>query len=150
MKGGGGAGLGLETTPPAHWAAQLWAEPAHHVRSLVQVHIWGKDSPSMNCRAVAMSPPHPTLALSQCHTSHICAALGLVSLSLPLPLLPAHNSCGTEFALFCVFSRRPKWAQITCPLSLRKRTRIRTRDHDSEGSRFIFWGGLDSRQARGR
>lgn len=39
-------------------------------------------------------------------TFGLCWAL--ISLSLPLPLLPAHHSRGAEFALFCVFSHRRK------------------------------------------
>lgn len=85
----------------------------------------GKDSP-LNCWATSVSPPHPTPPLLNATPDTFGLCWVLIFLSLPLPLLPAHRSCGDEFALFCVFSHRRKGAEITCPISLRNKTRIRT------------------------
>ena len=93
--------------------------------SLIQVHIWGRTL--LNCKAMSMSLPHPSSPLLNATPDTFGLCWALISLSLPLPLLPAHHSHGAEFALFCVFSHRRKGAEITCPISLRKRTRIRTR-----------------------
>ena len=67
----------------------------------------GKDSP-LNCWATSVSPPHPTPPLLNATPDTSVLRWVLISLSLLLPLLPAHCFCGAEFAYFGVFFPQEK------------------------------------------
>ena len=123
-RGLGGGSPGLETPPPAHRSAQLWAEPAHHMRLSSRFTL--REGLSIELLGNVSIPTSSHTSPPQCHTRRLCAALG-PHFSVSTCSSSPSSSLLWNLPGLVSFSHRSKGAEITCPISLRKRTRIRTR-----------------------